>query len=181
MVTRFLHRVWNLRWWAVVDLNYSIDHFRIEPILFEFVSCYFDKVCQSLATGRWLSPGTPVSSTNKTDCHDITEILSGAKHHNPNPHNPLIIFLFEFALYVSTDVFPNLYVYCSLIHATPFLPLWVRLLIFYYYIFIAFYVSIDVYIRIHQCMCIAHWFPPICIVYINTAMKARLHIYIPSI
>jgi hypothetical protein len=26
-------------------------------------------------TGRWFSPGTPVSSTNKTDCHDITEIL----------------------------------------------------------------------------------------------------------
>jgi hypothetical protein len=25
--------------------------------------------------GRWFSPSTPVSSTNKTDCHDITEIL----------------------------------------------------------------------------------------------------------
>jgi len=25
--------------------------------------------------GLWFSPGTPVSSTNKTDCHDITEIL----------------------------------------------------------------------------------------------------------
>ena len=24
---------------------------------------------------RWFSPGTLVSSTNKTDCHDITEIL----------------------------------------------------------------------------------------------------------
>ena len=34
-----------------------------------------DKVCQSPATGRWFSPGTPVSSTNKTDCYDITEIL----------------------------------------------------------------------------------------------------------
>jgi hypothetical protein len=33
------------------------------------------KVCQWLATGRWFSPGTPVSSTNKTDRHDITEIL----------------------------------------------------------------------------------------------------------
>ena len=30
---------------------------------------------------------TPVSSTNKTDHHDITEIVlkSGIKHHNPNP------------------------------------------------------------------------------------------------
>jgi len=34
-----------------------------------------DKVCQWLATGRWFSPGTPVSSSNKTDRHDITEIL----------------------------------------------------------------------------------------------------------
>ena len=25
--------------------------------------------------GRWFSPGTPVSSSNKTDRHDITEIL----------------------------------------------------------------------------------------------------------
>jgi len=31
-----------------------------------------DKVCQWLATGRWFSP---VSSTNTTDRHDITEIL----------------------------------------------------------------------------------------------------------
>jgi hypothetical protein len=28
-----------------------------------------------LEAGRWFSPGTPVSSTNKTDRHDITEIL----------------------------------------------------------------------------------------------------------
>jgi hypothetical protein len=34
-----------------------------------------DKVCQRLATGQWFSPGTPVSSTNKTDHDDITEIL----------------------------------------------------------------------------------------------------------
>jgi hypothetical protein len=29
----------------------------------------------ALQEGRWFSLGTPVSSTNKTDCHDITEIL----------------------------------------------------------------------------------------------------------
>ena len=34
-----------------------------------------DSVCQLLATGRWFSPGSPVSSTNKTDRHEITEIL----------------------------------------------------------------------------------------------------------
>jgi hypothetical protein len=47
------------------------------------------KVCQLLETGQWFSPGSPVSSTNKTDCHDITEILlkvplSGTKHHQTN-------------------------------------------------------------------------------------------------
>ena len=34
-----------------------------------------DKVCQWLAAGQCFSPGTLVSSTNKTDCHNITEIL----------------------------------------------------------------------------------------------------------
>jgi hypothetical protein len=34
-----------------------------------------DKVCQWLATGRWFSQGTSVSSTNKSDCHNIAEIL----------------------------------------------------------------------------------------------------------
>jgi hypothetical protein len=38
-----------------------------------------DKVCQWLATGRWYSPGTLVSSNYKTDHHDITEILSRFK------------------------------------------------------------------------------------------------------
>ena len=33
------------------------------------------KVCQWLATCRLFSPSTPVSSTNKTDRHDIAEIL----------------------------------------------------------------------------------------------------------
>ena len=39
------------------------------------VQHYMIKVCQWHATGQWFSPGPPVSSTNKTDCHDITEIL----------------------------------------------------------------------------------------------------------
>jgi hypothetical protein len=35
--------------------------------------------------GQWFSLGTPVSSTNKTDRHDIAEnvVESGIKHHNP--------------------------------------------------------------------------------------------------
>ena len=34
-----------------------------------------DKVYQLLAHGRWFSPSTPVSSTTKSGCHDIAEIL----------------------------------------------------------------------------------------------------------
>jgi hypothetical protein len=34
-----------------------------------------DTVYQLLAHGRWLSPGNPASSTNKTGRHDIAEIL----------------------------------------------------------------------------------------------------------
>ena len=34
-----------------------------------------DKVYQLLAHDRWFSPGIPASSTNKTGCHDIAEIL----------------------------------------------------------------------------------------------------------
>ena len=33
------------------------------------------KFVSKLEAGRWYSPGTPVSSTNKTDRHDMTEIL----------------------------------------------------------------------------------------------------------
>ena len=44
-------------WWSVLDTTLC------------------DKVCQWLATGWWFSPGTLDSSINKTDHHDITEIL----------------------------------------------------------------------------------------------------------
>ena len=34
-----------------------------------------DQVCEWFATGQWFSPNTRVSSTNKTDRHDIAEIF----------------------------------------------------------------------------------------------------------
>jgi hypothetical protein len=46
----------------------KILHFNLSVLL-----C--DKVCQWSVTGRWCSPSTPVSSTNKSDRHDIAEIL----------------------------------------------------------------------------------------------------------
>ena len=37
-------------------------------------------------TGRWFSPGSLISSTNKTDRHDVTELLlrKWPKHHQTN-------------------------------------------------------------------------------------------------
>ena len=55
-----------------------------------------DKVCQWLATGRWFSPGPPVSSTDKTDRHHITEILLKVALNTikqSNKHNLIHIFL----------------------------------------------------------------------------------------
>ena len=69
-----------------VSIQCLSESFSLEPITTNIVSSYptqarcirstlCDKVCQWLAAGLWFSPGTMVSSTDKTDCHDITEIL----------------------------------------------------------------------------------------------------------
>ena len=60
--------------------NYLCNQFLSPPTRCEFESqsgdtTLCDQVCQRLTTGRWLSPFSPVSSINKTDRHDITEIL----------------------------------------------------------------------------------------------------------
>ena len=46
-----------------------------------------DKVCRWLAAGSWFSSGTLVSSSNKSDLHDITEIVLKVAFntHNLNP------------------------------------------------------------------------------------------------
>ena len=43
-------------------------------------------------TGRWFSPGTPVSSTNKTDHHEITEILLKVALNTIN-HTLIVIYV----------------------------------------------------------------------------------------
>ena len=47
---------------------------RLRRVVLDTTLC--DKVCQWLAKGRWISPGTPISSTNKTYHNDMAEILS---------------------------------------------------------------------------------------------------------
>jgi len=78
---------------AITEFTFSISGLptlgeHLSPIITKVVSSnpdqerciryniiYCDKVRQWLAAGRWISLGTLVSSTNKTDHHDITEIL----------------------------------------------------------------------------------------------------------
>jgi hypothetical protein len=50
-----------------------------------------DKVCQGLVSGRWFSLSAQVSSTNKTDRHDITEILLKVVLNNSHPINIEIV------------------------------------------------------------------------------------------
>jgi hypothetical protein len=40
-----------------------------------YITLLCDRVCRQIATCQWFSPGTPVSSINKTDRHDIAEML----------------------------------------------------------------------------------------------------------
>jgi hypothetical protein len=56
-----------------------------------------DKVCQWLATCWWFSPGTLISSTNKTNRLDIAEILSKVALNTITPnHIPCCIFFYSF-------------------------------------------------------------------------------------
>jgi hypothetical protein len=52
-------------------------------------------------TGLWFSPGTPVSSTNKTDHHDITEILLKVVLNTINQTKPISFNLYQLFL---TDI-----------------------------------------------------------------------------
>jgi hypothetical protein len=51
-----------------------------------------DTICQWLTTGRWFSPGTPVSSTNKTGRHDIAEIFLKVALNNINPNEQYLSY-----------------------------------------------------------------------------------------
>jgi hypothetical protein len=71
-----------------------------------------------LATGQWFSSGPPVSSTNKTDCHDIIEILLKVALNTikPNLYNSIATdidsFNYNANFYRRTPVFQrfNLYI-----------------------------------------------------------------------
>ena len=68
-----------------------------------------DKVCQWLATGRWFSLGVPVSSTNKTDLHDITEILLKVALNTINQTKPFSLIRIIIYTFCLTFVSPSLH------------------------------------------------------------------------
>ena len=72
---------------------------------------FCDKVCQWLAAGLWFSAGPPVSSTNKTDPHNITEILLKVVLNTIKPkptivplegHIGLTVYFLQFFLFTFT-------------------------------------------------------------------------------
>ena len=52
-----------------------IIHFKLFIILSIYIARLFRNFILIIATGRWFYPCTSVSFTNKTDRHDITEIV----------------------------------------------------------------------------------------------------------
>jgi hypothetical protein len=90
----------------VRQLDYLTTHTSLSPIRRGFVPGFVnykkgctrlaaasDKVYQLLSHGRWFSPGTPASSTTKTDRHDKAEILLKVVFNNKsNQINHIILF-----------------------------------------------------------------------------------------
>jgi len=66
----------------VLSLNLTHDEvYSIQHYVIKFVS--------NFVAGQWYSLGTALSSTNKTDCHDLTEILLKVALNTHNPYNQL--------------------------------------------------------------------------------------------
>ena len=67
-----------LQFYDILVFAFSIHWFAslsFEPSWGVLNTILCDKVCQWLVAGWWFSLGTLVSSTNKTNHHDITEIF----------------------------------------------------------------------------------------------------------
>ena len=60
---------------AIIAYHYWSFEFKLRSCRGVFDTALCDKVCQWLTAGQWFFHGTPVSSTNKTNLHVISEIL----------------------------------------------------------------------------------------------------------
>jgi hypothetical protein len=78
-----------------MGIFFNVNNFEMDAFLwnlwlgFMMLNATFicDKVCQWLVTGRRFSSDNPISSTNKTDCHNITEILLKVAFNIINPNH----------------------------------------------------------------------------------------------
>jgi predicted nucleotide-binding protein (sugar kinase/HSP70/actin superfamily) len=59
------------------------------------VQHYVIKFVSDWLEGLWFSSGTSVSSTYKTDCHDITEILLKVVLYTINQTKSMVVYIFE--------------------------------------------------------------------------------------
>ena len=80
-----------------------------------------DKVCQLLVAGQWFSPGPPVSSTNKTGRHDITEIFLKVTSNTIKQTNNLYLLYNTFFVFIRLFLFSSEYNY--FFYRTYILPL----------------------------------------------------------
>jgi hypothetical protein len=88
-----------------LNIRLAISSFRIS-----ICTTLSDEICQWLATGRWFSPSTQVSSINKTDRHDITEILLKVALNTikqTNKHRSLVYVFIERQQLSSLQSFKN--------------------------------------------------------------------------
>jgi hypothetical protein len=75
-----------------------------------------DKVCQWLTVGRCFSLGTPVSSTNKTDRQDITEIFLKVALNTINLIQSIskgVVFSIKIGVLLRNKIFPNVMYDCA--------------------------------------------------------------------
>jgi hypothetical protein len=94
--------VFNLLLGAVVVVIMVVEFTTMCAIsAYHHTSCEFEPRLWRgvLATDQWFSPGPPVSSSNKTDHHDITEIMLKVLLNTITP-NPLCSTLMVLQLHV---------------------------------------------------------------------------------
>ena len=66
------------------QLNYSRCQNILSTTLMTIFVRSFIPISENLATGRWFSPGRPVSSTNTTERYDIIQLFNGCGCNIPN-------------------------------------------------------------------------------------------------
>jgi hypothetical protein len=111
MPSKYTRNVSVWHWWWNIMFNF-IARYHLQQVSFV-------DVLQWLAACRWFSTGTPVSSTNKIDRHDITEILLKVPltHHNPNPNRLCrkLLTQFVYILEVQLNVIvPNMIIFLQI-------------------------------------------------------------------